>query len=132
MLVFSALPLPVVQHGDSLLVGLTVELAGSGVEVDVTAPAAQTPGAKKKGESKSVVLARLVRASVAARRSQPTVQLSAKGKRTLKRHKHLTLTMKITVTPPQAVTRTVTLEKPASPCASEIGPSRTKEVDPIM
>jgi hypothetical protein len=113
-LAFSDLLLAAVQRGRSLLVGLTVGLAGSKVEVDVTAPAAQASSTKKGDKPKPVVLARLVRASVAAGRLKLTVPLDAKGKRALKHRHHLTLTVKITVTPPtgqpQKATHTVTLK----------------------
>ncbi len=118
-LAFSGLLLPAVQHGDSLLVWLTVDLAGSRVEVGVTVPAAQTSSAKKMGKLMPVVLARLVRANVPAGPLKLVVPLDARGRRALKHHRHLMLTVKISVTPPtgssRAVTHTVTLEKPASP-----------------
>jgi subtilisin family serine protease len=112
-LAFSGLLLPAAQHGRSLSVELIVDLARSSVEVDVTAPAAQVSLVKRKGMSTPVVLARLVRASVAAGRLKLIVPLNDKGKRALKRHKHMTLTVQITVTPPvgqpQTATRMVTL-----------------------
>lgn len=114
---FSDLKLSAVQHGDSLLVGFMVDLAGSGVEVDVTAPAAQASSTKEGSKPKPVVLARLVRGNVALGWLKLTVPLNAKGKQALKRHKHLTLTVKITVTPTagssQTTTHMVMLEKPA-------------------
>jgi Subtilase family len=114
-LAFSGLLLPAVQRGDSLLVELTVELAGSGVDVDVTALAPQAFSAKKRNKAKPVMLARLVRANVAFGRLKLTVPLNAKGKRALKCYKHLTLRVKITVTPPtgqsQTATHTITLKR---------------------
>ena len=113
-LAFSGLSLPAVQHGDSLVAQLTIGLSGSRVEVDVTAPAAQASSARKKGKPKPVVLARLVRKGVAAGRLKLTVPLNAKGRRELGRHKRLTVTVTIVVTPPtgkpQTATHTVTLE----------------------
>lgn len=100
-----------------MLVGFMVDLAGSGVEVDVTAPAAQASSTKEGSKPKPVVLARLVRGNVALGWLKLTVPLNAKGKQALKRHKHLTLTVKITVTPTagssQTTTHMVMLEKPA-------------------
>jgi hypothetical protein len=118
-LAFSGLSLAAVHHGGSLVVGLTVEFAGSRVEVDVAGPAVQASNATKKGKPKPVVLARIVLANVAAGRLKLTVPLDAKGRRALKRHKHLTLTVRITVTPPagqsQTATHMVTLEDRCSP-----------------
>jgi hypothetical protein len=99
-------------HRDSLLVGLTVEVAGSRVEVDVSAPAATRPsGAGGRGRQKPVVLARLIRTGVASGRLRATVPASAKGKRALKRYG--TLTVEITVSSPSGLReraiRTVTL-----------------------
>jgi hypothetical protein len=113
-LAFSGLSLLAVQHGDSLVAQLTIGLSGSRVEVDVTAPAAQAFSARKKGKPKPVVLARLVRKGVAAGRLKLTVPLNASGRRELGRHKRLTVTVTIVVTPPtgkpQTATHTVTLE----------------------
>ncbi len=80
-LAFSGLSLAAVQHGNSLGVSLTVELAGSRVEVEVAAPAAQVSSAAKKGKRRPVVLARLVRKNVASGRVKLTVRLDAKGRR---------------------------------------------------
>ena len=113
-LAFSDLVMSAVQHGRSLLVGLTVGAAGTRVEVDVTVPAAQASSTKKRGKPMPVVLARLVRANVAAGRLKLIVSLNAKGRQVLKRRKRLTLTVKIIVMPPtgqpQTATQTVTLE----------------------
>jgi hypothetical protein len=113
-LAFSGLLLPRVQHRNSIVAWLTVERAGSRVEVDVTVRAGGAASAKKWGKPKPVVLARLVRASVGAGRLKLTVPLNATGKRMQKRHKHLAVTVKIIVVPPagqlQTAAQTVTLK----------------------
>jgi hypothetical protein len=105
---FSGLLLPAVQHGNSLVVGLTIDLAGSRVEVDVTALAAQASDARSRRKLKPVVLARLVRKDIPAGRLKLTVPLNTIGRQALKRHRHLTLTVKITVIPPAGKPQTAT------------------------
>jgi hypothetical protein len=100
-------------HRDSLLVALTVEVAGSRVEVDVSAPATRPSGAGGRRRQKPVVLARLIRTGVASGRLRATVPASARGRRALERYGNLPLTAEITVTTPtgrrERATRTVTL-----------------------
>jgi len=113
-LAFSGLSLGSRRHGDSLMARLTVEHAGSCVQVEVAAPAALVSSAAKSGRRTPIVLARLGRKNVPAGRLKLTVPLDPKGMRALERHEHLTLRVRITVTPPagqpQTVIRTVTLE----------------------
>jgi Subtilase family len=105
---FSGLVLPAVQHGGSLLIDLTIDFGGSGVEVDVTAPATWTSSIKMRHRPKRVALARLVRTSVPAGRLKLTLPLSAKGRWALRRQKRLTVTVRLTVTPPAGNPRVAT------------------------
>jgi hypothetical protein len=115
VLAFGDLSLPAVQHGSSLSVGLSVDLAGARVEVEVTVSAAQLSGATRRDRQRPVELARLVRPHVGVGRLKLTVPLDAAGRHALRRHGHLALTVKIVVTPatgkPQTATGAVKLER---------------------
>jgi hypothetical protein len=101
------------QRGTSVKGSLNVSQAGGDgrLEVDLYAKSASLARA---GHSKQVRVGRLVRASVSAGRVSFSVALTARGKRALTRHRHLALTVKITLTPVRgapvvSVTRNVVL-----------------------
>jgi hypothetical protein len=115
---FKALSIPVKQKGASILAKLDVTLLNSQVELDGSVPAAQARkiGAGRallKVKAKTVVVAKLIKRGVKAGKLTLKVPLNAKGKRALKRHHKLTVSVVLTVTPPggtpQVVTRKVTL-----------------------
>jgi plastocyanin len=100
------------QHGSTVRGSLDISQSGAGdrLEVDLLAKSASLARA---GHSKQVRVGRLVRASVSAGKVSLSVSLTARGKRALTRHRHLALTVKITLTPvrgtPVSVTRNVVL-----------------------
>jgi plastocyanin len=102
------------QRGTSVKGSLNVSQAGGGgrLEVDLFAKSASLARTRRSG-SGSVRVGRLVRASVSVGRVSFSVSLTARGKRALTRHRHLALTVKITLTPvrgtPVSVTRNVVL-----------------------
>jgi hypothetical protein len=111
---FSGLSLPVLERGSSISVGLGIKLAGSRVEVEVTAPAVQLSGTGGKNGQRPVELARLLRPSVGAGALKLTVPIDARGVRALRHRKHLTVTVRVVVTPhagaPQVATGEVRLQ----------------------
>jgi alpha-tubulin suppressor-like RCC1 family protein len=112
---FGGLSLRGAQRGEALAAQLMIASAGSRVAVEVTAPTAHAFSPRKRGKPKPLLLARLIRTNVAAGRLKLTVPLDANGRRALERHKHLALSVKITVTAPtgtvQTATRAVTLAR---------------------
>jgi hypothetical protein len=86
------------QHGSSVRGSVKISRAGIGgrLEVDLLASGA-APG--KAGHSPQVRVGRLVRSSLYAGTTSFTVALNAEGKAALHRHRRLTLTVKITLTP---------------------------------
>jgi hypothetical protein len=102
-----ALKLAAVQHGSSVRGSVKISQAGVGgrLEVDLLASGASPA---KAGHSPQVLLGRLVRTSLYAGTTSFTVPLSAKGKVALRRHRRLTLTVKITLTPVHGAAVTVT------------------------
>jgi hypothetical protein len=106
-----ALRLSSSQPGSTVKGSLEVSKAGAGdrLEVDLIAT---TASLAKAGHATQVV-GRFVSASVSAGQRSFSVKLNAKARRALKRHHHLTLKVKITLTPvygaATSVTRSVTL-----------------------
>jgi plastocyanin len=100
------------QHGSLVRGSLNVSQSGAGgrLEVDLLAKRASLAKTRHSG---AVRVGRLVRASVSAGKVSFSVALTAAGKRTLARKRRLALTVKITLTPPQgttvSITRSVTL-----------------------
>ena len=99
------------QRGSTVKGSLEVSKAGAGdrLEVDLIAT---TASLAKAGHATQVV-GRLVSASVSAGQRSFSVKLDTKARGALKRHHHLTLKVKITLTPvtgeATSVTRSVTL-----------------------
>jgi hypothetical protein len=99
------------QRGSTVKGSLDVSKAGAGdrLEVDLIAT---TASLAKTGHATQVV-GRFVSASVSAGQRTFSVKLNAKARRALKRHHHLALKVKITLTPVNGeatiVTRSVTL-----------------------
>ena len=99
------------QRGGAVKVSLQVSKAGAGdrLEVDLIAGAASLA----KVRHATQVAGRFVSASVGAGQRSFSVKLNTKAKRALKRHHHLGLKVKITLTPASgvatSVTRSVTL-----------------------
>jgi hypothetical protein len=86
------------QHGSSVRGSVAISPAGVGgrLEVDLLASGASPA---KAGHSSQTRVGRLVRSSLYAGTTSFTVPLNAKGNATLRRHRRLALTVKITVTP---------------------------------
>jgi hypothetical protein len=78
---------------------------GGRLEVDLLASGASPA---KAGHSPQVRVGRLVRTSLYAGTTSFAVPLNAKGKAALRRHRRLTLTVKITLTPVHGAAVTVT------------------------
>jgi hypothetical protein len=95
------------QHGSSVRGSIKISQAGVGgrLEVDLLASGASPA---KAGRSPQMRVGRLVRSSLYAGTTSFTVPLNAKGKATLRRHRRLALTVKITFTPLHGATVTVT------------------------
>jgi len=95
------------QHGSSVRGSVKISQAGVGgrLEVDLLASGALLA---KAGHSPQVRVGRLVRTSLYAGTTSFTVPLSAKGKASLRRHRRLTLTVKIKLTPLHGAAVTVT------------------------
>jgi plastocyanin len=95
------------QHGSSVHGSLEISQTGVGgrLEVDLLASGASLA---KAGHSPQVRVGRLVRTSLYAGTTSFTVPLNAKGKATLRRHRRLALTVKITLTPQYGAAVTVT------------------------
>ncbi|MGA2166383.1 MAG: fibronectin type III domain-containing protein, partial [Solirubrobacteraceae bacterium] len=110
---FSDLSLPSsAQHG-IVSVGLTIATAGSTVEIVATL---DRPAHAYGGHRRApLVLGRIHRAGLAAGHLKLTVALNTEGRRELRRHRHLTVTVTILVQPPtgppRTATRTVTLAR---------------------
>jgi hypothetical protein len=96
-------------HGSSVRGSIELGQAGAGgrLEVDLLAKNASLANVRGSG-SKSVRVGRLVRRSVSAGKVSFSVALTAQGKRALTHHHSLPLTVKITLTPTQGETVTVT------------------------
>lgn len=92
------LSLHVMQHGSSLLVVLGLDSHAARVEVDAVAPGVQLGAAKPRGNRVLVVLARTVRTNLGVGQSKLVLPLDAKGRRALRRQRHMTLTVTVTVT----------------------------------
>ncbi len=95
------------QHGSTVHGAIKVSQAGSGGRLEV---GLFTAGASlaKAGHPAQVRIGRLVRSSLTAGSVPFSVPLTAKGKAALRRHRHLTLTAKITLTPPHGAAVTIT------------------------
>ena len=95
------------QHGSSVRGSIKISQAGVGgrLEVDLLASGASPA---KAGRSPQMRVGRLVRSSLYAGTTSFTVPLNAKGKATLRRHRRLALTVKITLTPLHGAAVTVT------------------------
>jgi plastocyanin len=90
------------QRGTSVRGSVTVSKAGAGGRLEVDLLAASASLTKSKGKHKhssSVRVGRLVRGSVHAGKTSFSVSLTSKAKSALRRHHHLALTVKITLTP---------------------------------
>ena len=106
-LVAGSLKLTAPGHGSSVRGSLDVSIAGAGgrLEVDLLA---KTASLARRGHSKPVTVGRFVRSSVSAGKVSFSVALTARGKSALRRHHRLALTVKITLTPTQGATVTIT------------------------
>jgi hypothetical protein len=102
-----ALKLAAVQRGSSVRGSVKISRAGVGgrLEIDLLASGASPA---KAGHSPQVRVGRLVRTSLYAGTTSFAVPLNAKGKAALRRHRRLTLTVKITLTPVHGAAVTVT------------------------
>ena len=100
------------QHGSSVRGSLEISQSGAGgrLEVDLLAKSASLAKTRRSG---SVRVGRLVRPSVSAGMESFSVALTTAGKRALRRHRRLVLTVKIALTPTRgtavSITRSVTL-----------------------
>jgi hypothetical protein len=86
------------EHGASVRGSVDVSQAGVGGQLEVDLLASRASLAKA-GRSEQVRVGRLVRSSLKAGSVSFSVPLSAKGKAAVRRHQHLVLTAKITLTP---------------------------------
>lgn len=102
-----ALKLAGSQRGSAVHGSLGVSQAGSGGRLEVGLFAAGASLAKA-GHPGQVRVGRLVRLSLPAGSVSFSVPLSAKGKAALRRHRRLTLTVKITLTPLHGAATTIT------------------------
>jgi plastocyanin len=95
------------QHGSAVHGSLAVSPAGAGgrLEVDLLATGASLARAKHPLQ---VLIGRLVCTSVSAGKVSFSVSLDSRGKRALRRHGHLTLTVRMTLTPRGGTATTVT------------------------
>jgi hypothetical protein len=95
------------QHGSSVRGSVEISQAGVGgrLEVDLLASGASLA---KAGHLPQVRVGRLLRSSLYAGTTSFKVPLSTKGKAALRRHRRLTLTVKITLTPLHGAAVTVT------------------------
>jgi len=98
------------QRGTSVKGSLDVSQSGAGgrLEVDLLFKGASLAKARRGHRPKQVTLGRLVRTSVHAGRMSFSVALNARGKRALRSHHRLALTVKITLTPGHGRAVTVT------------------------
>ena len=95
------------QRGAKVQGSIEVSQAGSGGRLEVALFAAGASRAKA-GHPAQVRVGRLVRSSLQAGRVSFSVPLGAKGKASLRRHRRLTLTVKVTLTPLHGAAVTVT------------------------
>lgn len=102
-----ALELASSQHGSTVHGQVTVSQAGAGGRLEVGLFAAGASLAKA-GHPAQVRIGQLVRSSLKTGSVSFSVPLSAKGKAALRRHRHLTLTVKITLTPLHGALVTIT------------------------
>jgi hypothetical protein len=102
-----ALKLAGSQHGSTVHGSIKVSQAGSGGRLEVGLFAAAASLAKA-GHPAQVRIGRLVRSSLTSGSVSFSVPLTAKGKASLRRHRHLTLTLKITLTPLHGAAVTIT------------------------
>jgi hypothetical protein len=102
-----ALKLAGSQRGSTVHGSIEVSQAGAGGRLEVGLSAAGASLAKA-GHSEQVRVGRLVRPSLKAGSVSFSVPLSAKGKAALRRHRRLTLTVKITLAPPHGAAVTLT------------------------
>jgi plastocyanin len=95
------------QHGSTVRGSVDISPTGAGgrLEVDLLAKAASLAKTPRSG---AVRVGRLVRAPVSAGRLSFSVQLTLRAKHALMRHRHLALSVKITLTPPNGIAVTVT------------------------
>ncbi len=93
-----ALKLAGSQHGTTVHGSIKVSQAGAGGRLEVTLFAASTSLAET-GHAAQVRVGRLVRSSLQTGSAPFSVPLSAKGRAALRRHRRLTLTVKLTLTP---------------------------------
>ena len=103
----SALELAASQHGSTVHGAIKVSQAGSGGRLEVGLFASSASLAKAAQPAK-VRVGRLVRSSLKAGSVSFSVPLSASGKAALSRHRRLTLTVKVTLTPQHGAAVTVT------------------------
>jgi hypothetical protein len=102
-----ALELAGSQHGATVHGLIKVSQAGSGGRLEVGLFAAGAPPAKT-GHTAQVRVGRLVRSSLRTGNVPFSVPLTAKGKATLRHHRRLALTVKITLTPLHGAAVTIT------------------------
>ena len=93
-----ALQLAGSQHGSTVHGSIKLSQADSGGQLEVGL-FAMGASLSRTGHSKQVRVGRLVRSSLKAGNVSFSVPLSAKGKAALRRHRHLGLTVKITLMP---------------------------------
>lgn len=94
----TALTLAGIQRGSTVHGSVNLSQAGSGGRLEVRLFAASTALAKAD-HSRQVGVGRLTNSSSKAGRISFSVPLSVRGKTSLRRHRHLALTVKITLTP---------------------------------
>jgi hypothetical protein len=102
-----ALELAGSQHGSAVHGSIKVSQAGTGGRLEVGLFAAGASLAKA-GHPAQVRIGRLVRSSLKAGSASFSVPLTTKGKTALRRHRHLALTVKITLTPVHGAAVTIT------------------------
>jgi hypothetical protein len=102
-----ALKLAGSQRGSAVHGQVKVSQAGSGGRLEVSLFAAGA-SLTKAGRPTQVRVGRLVRSSLGAGSVSFAVSLNAEGKATLRRHRHLALTVKVTLTPLHGTAVTVT------------------------
>lgn len=91
-------------HGHSVRGSVNVSQAGAGGRLLVEALAARASLAAARAATGPLVVGRLLRSSVAPGRVAFAVGLSQRALRALRRHGHLTLVLRATLTPPGAST----------------------------
>jgi hypothetical protein len=102
-----ALKLAGSQHGSTIHGSIKLSQAGSGGRLEVSLFAAGVSPAKP-GHPAQVRVGRLVRSSLKTGSVPFSVPLTAKGKAALRRHRHLALKMKVTLTPQHGAAVTIT------------------------